>query len=454
MDAEVLVIGGGISGLSCAYYLHTQGVDCLLLESSASVGGNMRSERRQGYLLELGPHTFLSSADEIFKLSHQLGLDDHLLCSDPKAADRYLVRRARAYRAPKGALEFLKSPILPLMAKLRLLWEPWVSSKRNPDDSVTRFFQRRFGREAGRLFASAATAGVYAGDPDLLSAASCYPNLWRYEGESGSLIKGLIAEKKKQKKRLSADSTVERKGLYSFTEGLGELSMQLGLSLGDKLLCDTKVQQIKRGQDGFVIETSDKVFTAKKLVFAVPPQISSLLSKELIPELSQVLEQIPMVPMAAVHVGFKNRIESIPDAFGVIVPREQRVRTLGVLFPARLFHNRTPEKNGDLFTAFIGGAHDPGAIALDDHELYKILKNDLETIFPEALGAMEHPDLLYVKRWEKAIPQLNVGHEKILQQLKAYLSKNHDIALCGNYLYGVGIKDAIKSGIDAAHQIR
>lgn len=453
MDAEVLVIGGGISGLTCAHYLHTKGINCLLLESSSSVGGNVKSEHKQGFLLELGPHTFLASARDIFKLSHDLGLDEHLLCSKPQAADRYLVCNGKAYRAPKGPVDFISSPILPLSAKIRLLCEPFIASKSHPDDSVTRFFQRRFGHRAGSLFASAATAGVYAGDPNLLSAASCYPNLWRYEHESGSLIKGLLAEKKAKRKQIADSSLPERKGLYSFTHGLGELSLALSKSLGERILCASKVQKIERLSDGFVVDIHDKTFTAKKLVLATPPHISSYLASEFMPDLSKALAQIPTVPMAAVHVGFKKRIDAISDAFGVIAPRGQKVRTLGVLFPARLFKNRTPQDSGDLFTAFIGGAHDKKAIDLSDNELYQVLKKDLESMFPDSIGLLEKPDLLYVKRWQHAIPQLNIGHDKILHALYSELNKQRNLALCGNYIHGVGIKDAIRSGIDAAEKI-
>lgn len=453
MDAEVLVIGGGISGLTCAHYLRKKGIDCLLLEASCSVGGNMQSKREQGFLLEFGPHTFLASARDVFELSRDLGLDEHLVCSQPKAADRYLVCKGKAQRAPKGPLDFLSSPILPMSAKLRLLCEPFIATKGHSDDSVSRFFQRRFGHKAGSLFASAATAGVYAGDPDLLSAASCYPNLWRYEQESGSLIKGLLAEKKAQKRQIADSSQPQRKGLYSFTHGLGELSVKLGKSLGERVLCSSKVQKIERRLDGFVIDVNHKRFTAKKLVLATPPQISSLLLKDFMPELAKVLAQIPMVPMVAVHVGFRKRIDAISDAFGVIAPRGQNVRTLGVLFPARLFKNRTPEDSGDLFTAFLGGALDKEAIDLSDEELYQILEKDLESMFPGSIGSLEKPDLLYVKRWQHAIPQLNIGHDKILNELDRELKKCGNLSLCGNYIHGVGIKDAIRSGIDVAQKI-
>ena len=54
----VLIVGAGISGLTCAYHLRKSGIDAHIVEASPQPGGVVRSERRDGFLLELGPQSF------------------------------------------------------------------------------------------------------------------------------------------------------------------------------------------------------------------------------------------------------------------------------------------------------------------------------------------------------------------------------------------------------------
>jgi len=185
-----------------------------------------------------------------------------------------------------------------------------------------------------------------------------------------------------------------------------------------------------------------------KLVIAVPPSEAGRLLARVDGELSVLLQSIPMAPVAVVQMGYRQKAEAVPDGFGFLAPRSEGVRSLGVLFPSRLFPDRTPA-GGDLLTAFVGGMLDPGALDLDDQELLAIVERDLENL----LGMKGGPDFVHVSRFPQAIPQCTLGHLDRMSRIGERLERMPALALAGNYLRGVGMKDAVGSGFEAAARI-
>jgi protoporphyrinogen oxidase len=75
-DHDVIIVGGGVAGLSCAHRLTRRGLDVVVLEASGVVGGNVRTTQEGPFLTEHGPHTFLASADAIFEVVEEAGLSE------------------------------------------------------------------------------------------------------------------------------------------------------------------------------------------------------------------------------------------------------------------------------------------------------------------------------------------------------------------------------------------
>jgi len=126
---QVAIVGGGVAGLALAQALgqkgaRARGVEALVLERSPRAGGNIRSEVRDGYLLEAGPNGFLDSAPETLDLVRELGLEGELLPSHDHARKRYIFRRGRLHPLPGGPGAFLTSGLLSWPGKLRLALEP------------------------------------------------------------------------------------------------------------------------------------------------------------------------------------------------------------------------------------------------------------------------------------------------------------------------------------------
>jgi protoporphyrinogen/coproporphyrinogen III oxidase len=452
MADKVIIIGGGIAGLACAWRLHSAGCPIELLEADGQAGGNVRTEMIDGFRIERGPHTFLPSAEDIFTLATEAGLESEIVVSNKSAKKRFIVRDGKLHKVFSGPGSFLTSRLLSLRGKLKLIGEPFRTKlKGAPNDSATTFFERRFGPEAARVLAGAFISGVYAGDPDKLSAQAAFPLFWGFEQEAGSMIRGALRLRKQRKaaRRAKGLSKSKRpKGLCSFKEGLGQLSSRLAAKLGAHCHTSSAVRKIEYVDQNFVIKTDAAEFSAARIVLATPPGPAAELLKGLDPGLADTLNQIPMAPMAVVHMGHLHKASQVPDGFGFLAPRDQGVRTLGVLFPARLFDDRTPA-GGDLLTGFVGGMLDNQVLSLDDQVLLEIIKDDLERL----TGLTAPPDTIKVARYSAAIPQLTHGHLERMQTIHTRRQKFAGLHFAGNYLRGVGMKDAIASGFEAAAEV-
>lgn len=448
MAHDVVVVGGGVSGLTCAVTLLREGLDVVVLEADTVAGGNVRTLALDGYRVERGPHTFMGSADHVFDLAEAAGLSDQIVPTDPRANDRFIVRGGRMHAAPTGPLSFLSTRLLSLEAKLTLATEPFRPARQHPDDTAAVFFTRRFGREAGRVLAGAFINGVYAGDPTTLSARAAFPLFWGFERDHGSMIRGTFHHQRARAKARAATGKPRRRGLFSFAGGLGRLTEALAARLGERCLTGREVLAVWRENGTFTVRAADGVLAARRVVVATPPEQAARLLRDVLPEAGALVAATPMAPVAVVHLGFSKLCPGVPDGFGFLAPRGEGVRCLGILFASRLFNDRAPV-GGDLLTAFLGGVLDRQALDLEDAELARIVLDDLGRL----VGPPPRPDRVLVTRYPHAIPQLVVGHAERMDALQGHLASRPGLVLAGNYLRGVGLKDAVASGLSAAQQV-
>ncbi len=442
---DVIVVGGGVAGLSCALRLQQAGLDLRLLEAGERPGGNVATERIGEFLVELGPHSLMSSGDWVFQLAEELGLEDALTPTRSESGARFIARDGRIHAMPTGAWSFLTTPLLSLGSKLMLATEPIRISRGEPTDSAEDFFVRRFGAEAARVLAGAFISGVYAGDPAKLSAPAAFPLFWGFEQAAGSMILGSVPYYKRRAREREAAGITPRSGLFSFDGGLGVFPRAEAEALGEAYLGGTAVHAAQRDAGAWVVHSDVGVLRARAIVLAVPPPDAARIVGDADPALSSELAAIPMAPVAVVHLGFRERQEAIPEGFGFLVPRGEGVRTLGVLFPSRLFEGRAPE-GGDLLAGFVGGMKDPEALDLDDEALAAVVLDDLRDL----TGLDSPPDMVKVLRYRQAIPQLVLGHPERMERVQARRAEQPGLFLAGNYLLGVGLKDAVRSGLETA----
>jgi oxygen-dependent protoporphyrinogen oxidase len=449
MNKRVCIIGGGISGLSTAYRLKKQGVEVVLLEKNPAVGGNIKTEIFEGFLIEHGPNSTLAG-EHLFELISELGLMSEIAYANRSAKKRYILKNGKLQALPMKLVSLFANKSFSAKARLRLLKEPFIRSKAvGTDESIADFFARRLGREIVDYAVDPFISGIFAGNPDDLSLKSAFPKLFELEKNYGSLLKGAIFSPKEKRSKVpkNASRTV------SFKNGMQTLTDELFADLGEIVRLKTEVFEIKRAENGkFSLLTNDEKTNAQSfdsIVISTPSFIAARLINNFDAELSEQLAGIYHPPVTVVLTAFKKENRTFElDGFGFLIPKVERRKILGSLWNSVIFENRAPE-NHHLLTTFIGGARNAELAGGDEDVLIKIALEELNSI----LGLSGAPVFARVKKWEKAIPQYNIGYEKIIDSIEDFKRRNAGIFFCSNFYRGISVSDCLKNSRLAAREV-
>lgn len=448
MNFDSIIIGAGISGLVAAYRLKKLGRDVLLMESGNRVGGVIESSEVEGFLLEAGPNSFRGT-HELLDLVEELELMGELATADPRAP-AYVYSGGQLHAVPMSPPALLKTKLLTTSAKLRLLREPFIKSaqKHNRaeiEESIASFIRRRLGHEVLEKLVAPFLSGVYAGEPETLSVQACFPKLAEFETEAGSILRGTLkAARVSRTQNDKPKRSLRPYRLCSFRRGLDELPKKLAASLGDSLLTETRVTNISKNNGLFEIVAEhhgeNKTFNCRTLILAAPAFAAAKLVEAFSPQIAQLLAEIRYVSIASVPLAYRTeQVARKLDGFGFLAPRREGLRMLGSIWNSSLFADRAPQ-GWVITTNFIGGATDPEAASLSDDELIGIVRNDLAKV----LGVTGDARRLPIKRWQRAIPQYNLGHAARVAKLEMALRQHQGLWIVGNYLRGVSLGDCVK----------
>jgi oxygen-dependent protoporphyrinogen oxidase len=445
---DAVVIGAGISGLTAAFRLKLGGRRVAVLEAAARVGGAIETVAapfpEDGWRFEMGPNTVLATDESTDRLIHDAGLDGEKIVAAPTAKRRYLYKGGRLVPLPGGPGELLSTPLFPLSAKLRVLREPWIG--RPPEgieETIAQFVRRRLGAPFLDNVVGPFVSGVYAGDPERLSARWAMPKIHAMEQQHGSLLRGGLAQTRARRKGPAHGRT-----MISFREGLETLPRRLAREIGD-VRTGVAVQRIVRMEGGFRVDTAAGPVEASRVVLAVPADAAARLLEEATSGASRLFAEIPYAAVAVVSLGWRREEVGHPlGGFGFLAPRQEGLRVLGCLFPSEIFPGRAPAGHVAL-AAFGGGRTDPEFASWDDERIVATVLGELRG----PLSLRGEPAFRLVRRWPRAIPQYEVGHGRFVDCAREIERSLPGLHLGGNFLAGVSVPDCIRNATALAAEI-
>jgi len=447
---SIAVVGGGLTGLTAAWRLHRAGHRVTVFEKAPQVGGAIISLARDGWLVEGGPNSLQETA-EVAALLTELGLRDQRALVSPAAKKRFIVRGGRPIMVPLSPAGLLTSPLFSVGARLRVLTELLTRPRvRTTDVNLAAFVASHFGREIVDYGLNPFVGGIYAGDPEKLSARYAFPSLWQLERSHGSLLRGFRAEAAERRARGEASGVVP---IISFRDGLQTLPRALAAALpAGTVQTDATVTSLIPGQPGKLIWTrADSVQTAEfdAIVLALPASgLAALVFSTLGERSLASLDHVPQPPVSSLFLGFKREQVTHPlDGFGALVPVRENRSLLGVLFSSSLFAGRAPAGHVAL-TVFAGGMRQPETGRLDTAALLARVLPDLRDL----LGVTGDPVFTHHTFWPKAIPQYNLGHERFLEPLARIEAKHPGLFIGSNARDGISLPDCLKSGTEVARK--
>ena len=443
-----LVVGGGISGLVCAYALRRSGIDAQLVEASSRPGGVIQSVSRDGFLLELGPQSF-SGTNALRQLCDELGISNQLLQAPPYAP-RYVLINGKLRPVPLSPPAFLTSSLVNGSTKWALVRDVFGKSiPPDADESVAAFARRKFSAQLLDRLVGPFVSGIYAGDPERLSVRSAFPQLYEAEKAAGSIVRGMLRLAKSNK------GPRERPTLQTFREGNETLVRALANKLGPALLAETKLSEISHQSDGsFALRleshSGGESVSTKSLILAAPTDITGSLLAQLDPSFESPLSSIEYAAVAVVSLGYRQQdIGHSLNGFGFLVPRSSGLRVLGCVWNSSLFPDRAPDSHA-LMTSFVGGTTDPSAAKLKSEELTALVHRELSPL----LCAKSDPVLSNVTILPRALPQYNLGHADRLAAVAKSCSRFPGLWLTGNYLRGPAIGSCVDQALAVAEEVR
>jgi oxygen-dependent protoporphyrinogen oxidase len=486
---RVAVIGGGTSGLAAAYTLARARlagapIEEMLIEASASLGGVVRTETVDGFVIEAGPDSFLAEKPQAAAMARELGLGDDLMGSNDHARRTYILHRGRLLPLPDGLMflvptrlwPMVTTRLLPLSTKVAAVRELFFSPRNGDrdDESVASFVQRHFGKAMVENIADPLLSGVYGGDSAALSVRSVLPRFWEMERQHGSLTRATL---KSMRQRRAAAPMASASGANSAGPGHSlprKLPLFMTLKGGLQQLTERLAAQVEKyrifirhrvlavefspgGAGGaadscsrrFLITCEGgKVFDADAVIVAVPANLAGGLALPLDRRLGELLEGIPYSSSMTVSLGFDERARTaLPPGFGFLVPRKEQRRMLACTFVHAKFDHRAPEGKA-MLRCFLGGARDPDVLRLSDADVVAVVRRELR----EIMNFTAEPLFVRVHRWHASMAQYPVGHSGRVSAIEERLQNLPGLYLAGNAYSGIGISDCIRTGKSAAEK--
>lgn len=426
---KVAIVGGGISGLACAWYLQRAGAEAVVFDPTP--GGLIGTSHVDGCILETGPESWLGSKPWAEQLIRELGLGGQITGSNDAKRRTYVLRDGRFIPLPEGLQMVVPTRVMPVIStelfgwstKLRMATEIFHNPGTRRDRSVSEFVTGHFGREAVDYLAEPLLAGVYGGSPDALSAVSVLPKFVEYEQRFGSVVVGALREKK----RPSGEPVFKslRNGMGTLIDALREKAT----------IIPARVESIQH-QDGWALFAAGEWLQFDQIVLCCGANHAAPLVAPIEPRVAELLDAIPYTGSAIWTFGY--RTQDIPhplDAFGFLIPRPERQAIMACTWVATKWLGRVPEGKAVL-----------RCFSTDPNASEEEMRMDLRRL----MGVTAEPIFALCNRWPDTMPQYTVGHTLRVEEIEGRIASVPGLYLAGNAYRGIGIPDCVRSAKRAA----
>ncbi len=456
---DVLVIGGGISGLTVAWTLHKAGVDVCLMDAAQHVGGCSQTSRKNGFLLERGPFNVIVRDPSFERMLEDVADTVSVVPANDAAKLRYIYRHGKLHVVPTNPIALMRTKLLSVRAKARLLRGLlWSHRSQSEDETIETVVSRRLGPEVADTIVSAAVNGILAGDISKLSLGACFPLAAKIDAAMRSPIgyglrKALGGSKDKRAKH-------KRKwpGLVSIEGGLGVLMDALASPMGDSCKTNCKVNSILPNNTGYEVaykspsgqDSELSTLSCRRIVMALPVAQTVQVLSHAFPQAASAIEPVLSSPLTIVNLGYRNTSVGHPlRGFGFLVPRnEKEMPIMGALFADSVFPHHAP-RGHRLLRVFLGGAQNPDINNHTDEQLRDIAIAGLRNL----LHITGDPVLVDIIRYKAAIPQYHAGHRDRIAQFIAAIEQFPGMYAVGNYLEGASLNDCVRVAHKCAENI-
>ncbi|MFC0877601.1 protoporphyrinogen oxidase [Saccharicrinis sp. FJH2] len=446
------VIGGGLTGLTLAFYLKKYGKDVTVLERDVRVGGVINSVNEDGFLFETGPSTGVIGSPELVLLFDELKDKIEVETANAESKNRWIWKNGKWLALPSGHKHSVSTKLFTLKDKFRILGEPFRKPGTNPDETVADMVVRRLGRSFLDYAVDPFVSGIYAGDPHKLVTRFALPKLYRLEQDYGSFIKGTVAKHKQPRTEL--EKRVSRE-VFSIKGGLKELIKALAEEIGqDSILTGCQDLSVQPDTEKYTITFTNG---EGKKVRKTYHQVITTVSGNNLPDLLPFVEESTMKDLS--NARYAKVVQAIAgfnawkgiklNAFGGLIPSKEKRNALGILFPSSIFAGRAPE-GGAVISLFMGGSRKPEMVDMSDEEIKEIVLKEIR----ETLQCSEKPDLLNIYRYHHAIPQYEASTAQRLEAIETVQQQYQGLILAGNIHDGIGMADRVKQATKLALNLK
>lgn len=460
---RVAIIGGGITGLTTAFYLNkfkeelTVPFEFALYESEERLGGKMQTIRKDGFLIELGPDSYLARKEAALRLIQALGVEKQSILNETGKA--YVLLNRQLHPIPDGAAMGIPTKISPfittgmfsLSGKIRASCDFFLprSSGKDKDQSLGTFFRYRFGSEVVENLIEPLLSGIYAGDIDNLSLMSTFPQFYYVEQKYRCLTYGM----KKAIPQPKRKPGIRKPGIFqTLDNGLETIIESIEKQLPAKIIFRNKeVAEIIKINEKYEVNFADG---SKNLfdyiVVTTPHNVTGKILYRY--DAVKPLAEIPSTSVATVALAFpESAIKEKLDGTGFVVSRNADYTITACTWTHKKWPHTTP--NGYmLLRTYVGRAGDSNIVFESDETIVNIVLNDLKKIMK-----FDDQQLLFsvVSRWKEAMPQYTVGHKDRIGAIRNQLKVEcPGVILTGATYDGIGIPDCIEQGENVAKRLK